>query len=165
MKYIPSIALLAISNRPIQERPYRPPGKNWAKALENRHPGLKARRVKALDWKRHEKNIYEKIINWFEKIRSVLEDPLVLAKNVYNMDETGIILSMLSSIKVLIDRDDMRDYRGAYVKRETITAIECISADSRYLKPMIICPATTRKQLDYIPYSWVAVCVLRIWIY
>ena len=61
MKYIPSIAFLATRNRPMQERPCKPPGKNWAKALENRHPELKARRVKALDWNRHEKNIYEKI--------------------------------------------------------------------------------------------------------
>jgi hypothetical protein len=43
---------------------------------------------------------------WFEVIEKVLEDPTVLLENVYNMDETGVMLSKLGSIKVLIGRDD-----------------------------------------------------------
>jgi hypothetical protein len=39
----------------------------------------------------------------------------------------------------------MRDYRGARIKRTLVTAIECISADGRYLTPMIIWPATTHR--------------------
>jgi hypothetical protein len=62
---------------------------------------------------------------------------------VYNLDETEVILSNLCSVKVLIGKDDIRDYRGARIKRETVTAIECISADGRYLKPMIIWPVST----------------------
>jgi hypothetical protein len=54
------------------------------------------------------------------------------------MDETGVMLSMLGSVKVLVGKDDVRDYRGARVKRTIVTAIECISGDGRYLNPMII---------------------------
>jgi hypothetical protein len=54
------------------------------------------------------------------------------------MDETRVMLSMLSSVKVLVSKDDRRDYRGARVKRTTVTAIECISSDGRYLNPIII---------------------------
>jgi hypothetical protein len=61
------------------------------------------------------------------------------------MDETGVMLSMLGSIKVITDKDDKRNYRGGRVKRTTITAIECISADGRYLNPMIIWPAKTHR--------------------
>jgi hypothetical protein len=53
------------------------------------------------------------------------------------MDETRVMLSMLASIKVIVGKDDMRDSGGARVKREMVTAIECISADGGYLKPMI----------------------------
>jgi len=49
-------------------------------------------------WERHENNIYNKIIHWFEVIGEVLQDPAILLENVYNMDETGVILCMLSSI-------------------------------------------------------------------
>ena len=62
-------------------------------------------------------------------IGRVLQDPAILPENFYNWDETGVMLSMLGSVKVLIGKDDPRDYRGAGVKRITVTAIECISAD------------------------------------
>ncbi len=54
------------------------------------------------------------------------------------MDETRVILCMLGSIKVLISRDDPRDYRGAGVKRTIVTAIEYISINGRSLLLMII---------------------------
>ena len=59
------------------------------------------------------------------------------------MDETGVMLSVLNSIKVLVRKEDPRDYRGTIVKRKSITAIEYISANGRVLLPMIIWPATT----------------------
>ncbi len=145
IKYIPFIAFSATRNRSMSDRPNKPPGKNWVRALEKRHPELRARRVKALDWNRHEKNIYEKISQWFKVINSVIQSSDILAENVYNMDETGVMLSVLGSVKVLMGKDDIRDYRGTHVKRTTVTAIECISADGRYLKPMIIWPATTHR--------------------
>jgi hypothetical protein len=47
----------------------------------------------------------------------------VLVENVYNMDETGVMLSMLKSIKVLVGKEEMKAYRGTGVKRTFITAI------------------------------------------
>jgi hypothetical protein len=49
IKYIPSIAFTITRGRPEPDRPLKPPGKNWAKSLEKRHPEIKARKVKALD--------------------------------------------------------------------------------------------------------------------
>jgi hypothetical protein len=76
-------------------------------------------------------------------IREVLQDPATLLENVYNMDETGVMLCMLGYTQVLVSKDDPRDYRGAGVKRTMVTAIECISADGRSLLLMIIWLATT----------------------
>ena len=78
-------------------------------------------------------------------IRQVLQDPAVLPENVYNMDETGVMLCKLGSVKVLVGKDDPRDYRGIGMKRTMVTAIECISANGRSLLPMIIWPATTHR--------------------
>jgi hypothetical protein len=64
---------------------------------------------------------------------------------VYNIDETGVMLSMPGSVKVLVGKYDIRDYRGAQVKRTTVTAIEYISSNGRYLNPMIIWPASTHQ--------------------
>ena len=71
-------------------------------------------------------------------IGRVLQDPTILAENLYNMDETGVMLSMPGSVKVLTGRDGKRNSKSARVKRIMVTAIECISADGRYLNPMII---------------------------
>jgi hypothetical protein len=146
IKYIPSLTFVATRARPPTDRPLKPPGKNWAKAFEKRHPETAARRVSALDWNRHDNNIADKMTHWFEVIGRVLRDPAILAENVYNMDETGVMLSMLGSVKVLVQgKEDRRKHKGARVKRTMVTAVECISADGRYLNPMIIWPATTHR--------------------
>ena len=61
------------------------------------------------------------------------------------MDETGVLLSVLGSLKVLVSKDDMRKHRAVAVKRTLVTAIECISADDRCLHPLIIWPAATHR--------------------
>ena len=78
-------------------------------------------------------------------IGRVLKNPAISKENVYNMDETGVMLSVLGTVKVLVGKGDMRDYRGARAKRTLVTAVECISGDGRYLDPMIIWPATTHR--------------------
>jgi hypothetical protein len=61
-----------------------------------------------------------------------------LLENVYNIDETRVILYILNSVKVLISKDNRRDYRGVGVKRTTVTAIEYISINGRSLLLIII---------------------------
>jgi hypothetical protein len=140
IKYIPSLAFSVARQRSTNILP-KPPGRNWPRAFEKRHPELRARRSRALDWDRY--NIYDKVVHWFDVIGKVLQT--VVPENVYNMDETGIMLSMLGSIKVLVSKDDLRGYRGARVKRTVVTAIECISGDGRYLDPIIIWPASIHR--------------------
>ncbi|OCK86886.1 uncharacterized protein K441DRAFT_597265, partial [Cenococcum geophilum 1.58] len=62
----------------------------------------------------------------------------ILVENIYNIDKTGVILSILGSIKVLISKDNIQDYRGARIRRTMATAIKCISGNGRYLTPIII---------------------------
>jgi hypothetical protein len=54
------------------------------------------------------------------------------------MNETGVTLSKLGSIKVLIGRDNRQDYCSTRVERQMMIAVECISADGRYLRPIVI---------------------------
>lgn len=42
---------------PATDDDVKPPGKNWPQGFYKRHPGLRAKRVKALDWDRHDRNI------------------------------------------------------------------------------------------------------------
>jgi len=72
------------------------------------------------------------------------------------MDEMGVLLSMLGSIKVLIGKDNIQDYRGAGVKRTTVTVIECVSGNSRLLLPLVIWPALTYRSnwTTYLTPKW-----------
>ena len=144
IKYVPSMAFSLARRRPPADRPSKPPGKNWAQHFHKRHANvLKASKSEALDWDRLD--IYDKVVNWFGVIEKVLQDPAVLRKNVWNMDETGVMLSKLNSVKVLMSKDNQRGYRRARVKRTTVTAVECVSGEGKFLDPMIIWPASTHR--------------------
>jgi hypothetical protein len=122
-----------------------PPGKNWPQALYRRHPEIRPKRLKAIDWKRHDHHIHDKVVDWFQVIAPQLRQPAILAENVYNIDETGVLLWVLGSLKVLVGRDELSKQRGAAVKRTLITAVECISADGMSLNPLVIWPSSTHR--------------------
>lgn len=46
-----------------------------------------------------------------------LNEPALIAENLYNTDETDVLISALSSLKVLVGTQDLRNYRGAGVER------------------------------------------------
>ncbi|XP_014550217.1 hypothetical protein COCVIDRAFT_116083, partial [Bipolaris victoriae FI3] len=117
IRYIPSLAF-CIARRRVSNRPAEPPNKNWPQAFRRRHPDVRSRNNKAMAWERHDDNIYDKVVHWFEIIEQELRRLGILPENVY-IDKTG----------VLVDKDDKRTGRSARVERTTVTAIECISAD------------------------------------
>jgi hypothetical protein len=61
------------------------------------------------------------------------------------MDETGTMLSMPKAAKVVINKDNKQGRKGGRINRTNVTAIECVSAEGRYLNPMIIWPASTHR--------------------
>ena len=68
----------------------------------------------------------------------MLKDLAILLKNIYNIDKTRVILYILSFIKVLISKDDLRDYKGASIKRIIVIAIKYISINNKSLLLIII---------------------------
>lgn len=87
---------------------------------------------------------------------------MILAENVYNMDETGVQLSVPQrSMKMLIDRDQLKQKvsRRAGVQRTQITAIECISARWRgFASADRMARLYAPGELDFVPDSRLALC-------
>jgi hypothetical protein len=52
---------------------------------------------------------------------------------------------MPNTVTIVVSKINKRGRRGARIKRINITAIECVSADGRYLNPRIIWPASTHR--------------------
>ena len=55
------------------------------------------------------------------------------------------MLSVLKSMKVLVGREELRNYRGTGVQRTLITVTECISADGNCLDELAIWLAATHR--------------------
>jgi hypothetical protein len=119
-------------------------GKDWPQVLNKRHPELMSPRLQATNCKRHEKYIYRRILKWFATIGPRLQELIVLKGNKYNMDDTGIMLRTLGSLKVLVGRDELRNYRDASVNYTMIIAEECICVDGQALSPLIIWLSVTQ---------------------
>jgi hypothetical protein len=83
VKFLCSLAQVIARQRssafhiPLTDDAVKPPGKNWPQGFYRRHPELKSRRVKALDWSRHDHNIYDKVAHWFTVIGKELNDPAI----------------------------------------------------------------------------------------
>jgi hypothetical protein len=119
IKYLSSLAFSIARQRSTTNKTIKRPGKNWPQGFEKRHPVLKSRRVRAIDWKRHESNIYNKIIYLFEVIGRVLQDPAILPENVYNMDETRVYYvcsapSKSSYVKTIRETIEVRVLNGQW---------------------------------------------------
>jgi Tc5 transposase DNA-binding domain len=69
VKFLRDLALVIVRQRgsifqiPTTDRgDLRPPGKNWPQAFYKRYPELKAIRMQAMDWQRHDHHIHEKVV-------------------------------------------------------------------------------------------------------
>lgn len=79
IKYITVLAFRLACRRSVARRPTKSPGKNLARAFEQRQPKLKATRVRSIDWNRHGIHVYDKITEWFDVISKVLQEATVSA--------------------------------------------------------------------------------------
>ena len=76
---------------------------------------------------------------WFESVRRVVEDNGILAEDIYNFDETGFAMGLISAQKV-VTRAEYYGRRSILQpgNREWVTAIEAICADGYSLPPYVI---------------------------
>jgi hypothetical protein len=117
VKHLRSFAGVLMNNGQV-------PAKDWPQAFYKRHPELKAASMKAIDWQRHMKNIQAKVEHWFEIMEKQLSQRDIIQENASNMDETGVLLSDLNTVKVIVSRSDARRNRGVGLRRTTITVVE-----------------------------------------
>lgn len=136
----------ARSNEPTKCRTVvveRLPGKDCPRAFYKPHLELEAARVRAIDQPGHEEDILAKVERLFGIMSRQLSEREISQGNVYNMDETGVLLSDLSIVKVLMSRSNVQSRGGGGLRRTMITAVDCVFADRRFLGPVILWPGKT----------------------
>jgi hypothetical protein len=80
----------------------------------------------------------------FEELLEVL-----IKENIYNMDETGIMLGIQNRMRCVVDINVKNRIRKSSQTRESATIIECISASGMVLSPMVIIAAKTHRNEWY----------------
>ncbi len=75
--------------------------------------------------------------------KELIESPGLLQENVYDMDETGILLGVQNKICCIMDLTVKNRIRKSSQDRESARVIECVSASKIRLSPMVIIPAKT----------------------
>ena len=84
---------------------------------------------------------FRRLQEWFDIAKENLYD--IPIKNIYNMDETGIMLGHLHATKRVVTRNNSFSHRKNFSTQESATVIECISANGQVIKPPVILKAKT----------------------
>jgi hypothetical protein len=114
-------------------------GQRWVYNLVRRHPALKSRYNRKYDYQRAKCEDPALIRPWFQLVRNTIEKYGILDTDIYNFDETGFQMGVVSTAKVITGAE--RSNRPVSVQpgnREWVTAIDCICADGQSLPLVII---------------------------
>jgi len=133
----------------------RPAGNHWVERFIKRHKvDLLSRWASGMDAQRKRADSAFKYSLYFELLRRKIEQYDVEPRHMYNMDEKGFLVGILSKMKRVFSR---RLYERGAIKqviqdgnREWITTIACICADGTSLTPALIYQAISGNLQD----SW-----------
>jgi DDE superfamily endonuclease/Tc5 transposase-like DNA-binding protein/Psq-like protein len=121
------------------ETPPTTVGKNWPSTFIQRRDEIRTRFSRRYDYQRALNEDPRSIRAWFESVKRVVEENGILAEDIYNFDETGFAMGLISSQKV-VTRAEYYGRRSILQpgNREWVTAIEAICADGYSLPPCVV---------------------------
>jgi hypothetical protein len=132
-------------------------GKNWASNFVNRREELQIRFSRRYDYQRAQNEDPKILREWFKTVQSVINKNGIQSDDIYNFDETGFAMGLISAQKV-VTRAEYHGRRAILQpgNREWVTVIESISAAGFALQPCIIFKAKNHNisWLDGLPKDW-----------
>jgi hypothetical protein len=122
-----------------QDPPPLPTGKNWALRFVQRQSELQTKWNRKFYLQRARCKNPVCIQLWFKLIKDICVTYRILDCNTYNFNETGFMIGVAATSKVVISSDTVG--RATVVQPgncEWVTTIECINASGWCLPPFII---------------------------
>jgi hypothetical protein len=120
---------------------YPPPtvGVNWPSNFIKRREELRTRFSRRYDYQPALNKDPKTLRAWFTTVQSVIDENGIQPEDIYNFDETGFAMGLISSQKV-VTRAEYYGRRSLLRpgNREWVTAIEAICADGYSLPPCVI---------------------------
>ena len=113
-------------------------GCNWYKRFLARHPALRPAYSRALDNDRAMNNNPKTITEYFNVLKSIMEEFKIKPQNIYNMDEREFLISVIKkSMRVLIAADEKAAFLRQLGNHEN-TVIEAVGIFNQNIPPMVI---------------------------
>ena len=114
-------------------------GKKWAYNFFLRHHDkIESKRARTLDPK-CARQVNPTIVKDFQrKLSDLVTGKNIPSRNIYNMDEKGIVCGGREQTKVFVSRGQRHAVKIGQNERDTTTIIECVCADGSYISPMVI---------------------------
>jgi hypothetical protein len=132
-------------------------GKNWPSNFVNRRIELRTRYLRRYDYQRAQNEDPKALQEWFTTVQRVVNENGIQPEDIYNFDETGFAMGLISSAKVVTHAE----YSGRRAvlqpgNREWVTAIESIGASGYALPPCIIFKGKNyiESWFDNLPGDW-----------
>lgn len=129
------------------------PGKDWPHRFCKRWSNcLESRYLTAMDSSRQKADIKESYEHYFSLMKQKIEQYDVQACNMYNMDEKGFLIGVLTKSKRIFTKEALSEKQLLGNKqdgnREWITVLATICADGSHLSPGLIYKALTGNLQD-----------------
>jgi hypothetical protein len=122
-----------------QNPPPQPVGKNWVSCFVNSQSELQTKWNRKFHLQRAKCEDSVAITAWFKLVEETHQAYGILDDDVYNFDETGLMMGVAATSKVVTSSDTVG--RAVVVQpgnRDWVTTIECINASSWCIPPFVI---------------------------
>ena len=128
-----------MANRLLLERDAGRVGKCWALNFVKRQPQLKTRYTRRYDYQRVKCEDPQLIGNWFKLVEDIRAKYGIGDNDVFNFDETGFMMGMISSAMVVTSAERRSKARMAQPgNREWVTVVQGVSGGGWAIPPFII---------------------------
>jgi len=126
-------------------------GEKWVNRYIKRHTELCSKYSRKYDYQRAKCEDPELIRGWFKRFHDTIQKHGILEQDIYNMDETGFQMGIISTAKVVCGSETRESHAKAIQpgNREWVTAIIAVNTAGWVLPPQIILAAKNHQSQWY----------------
>jgi hypothetical protein len=134
-------------------------GKAWVRTFIRCHDTLKSKYNRKYDYQRAKCEDPELIREWFRHVQAIIAEYGILEDDIYNFDETGFQMGVISTAKVITGANRAGRPRTTQPgNREWVTIIETIGSCGFTIPLLVIFEVVMHQATWYenkiIPYDW-----------
>src|SRR6187402_939167 len=128
-----------MANRIIELRDGKRVGPRWAANFVRRQPELQTRFQRKYDYQRAKCEDPDVIRGWFELVKSTIAKYAIQESDIYNFDETGFMMGVISTGMVVTSSDGRKQAKKTQPgNREWVTVIQAVNSVGYAVPPFLV---------------------------